>query len=314
MQNNQHRQKVNIAYAYIKFMKTTFQHPKSLRSARAGAYQRNGVTSMHGADMSQISRLCSLIVCFFVFSGAVSAEEVQNKNTELALNLVSVPGGTFTMGNPNDESGRSAPHSVTVPPFRIMAAEVTQGLYTRVLKRRPSYFHGNPDHPVERVSWKHAVIFCNRLSTMMGRDSCYLLKDGFYEVDLSKNGFRLPTEAEWEYARREAGKISVNEITNLRGWYADNAQLQTRKTASLSANALGLYDLQGNVWEWCSDWYAPFTGDSRNDPTGPDNGSSKVVRGGCWWSLPQELTPGHRSYTKPDYRFKFLGFRCVTRN
>jgi formylglycine-generating enzyme required for sulfatase activity len=220
-----------------------------------------------------------------------------------------MPDTTLTIGTAKDPSGNSTPHQVTVGAFWIMAHEVTQEQYRLVTKARPSHFAGKPDHPVEKVRWSQAVIFCNKLSALEGRDSCYKKEGETYRLDLTRDGYRLPTEAEWEYACGGAG-LTDTAIAR-RGWYADNAGLRTHAVKSLEPNRFGLYDMLGNVWEWCTDWYAPFGEEARVDPAGPSTGEAKVVRGGGWWSVADELDAKHRSFTRPDYHFKFLGFRCV---
>ncbi len=225
------------------------------------------------------------------------------------LPFVTLPGGSFSMGTDADPAGQSAVHTVTLSAFRIMTHEVTQRQYHTVLKSRPSYFENRPDHPVERVSWIAAVTFCNALSRQDNRDSCYVRENGGYRFIATRNGYRLPTEAQWEYAC--AAGESTQAAPEQVAWFAANAGLQTHPVASLKPNSWGLFDCRGNVWEWCSDWYAPYDSLPATDPTGPFAGEARVVRGGGYWSMADELAPEHRSYTKPDYRFKFLGFRCV---
>lgn len=248
-------------------------------------------------------------------SGAVRAGETEHAAfvarpmEGLAVDFVRMPDTTLTIGTADDPSGNSHPHQVTLSAFWIMTHEVTQDQYRGVMKRGPSYFAGKRNHPVEKVRWRDAVIFCNRLSAHDGRDSCYTRRDGTYTLDITRNGYRLPTEAEWEYA------CGLSEMTGEQvrryGWYAANSGLRTHAAGGLAPNRFGIYDMLGNVWEWCTDWYAPYAQEPVVDPVGPSTGEARVVRGGGWWSVAGELDAGHRSFTRPDYHFKFLGFRCV---
>jgi formylglycine-generating enzyme required for sulfatase activity len=219
-----------------------------------------------------------------------------------------MPGATFVMGAADSAGAGDAGWKTTIAPFLIMEHEVTQRQYQAIMHQRPSYFAGREDHPVERVSWRHAALFCNRLSARDGRDSCYVERaDGLF-LDSSRNGYRLPFEAEWEYACGEPPRgAALAEVA----WFAANAGLRTHPVKTRQPNAFGLYDMLGNVWEWCTDWYAPRGDSTTQRGAGPVDREAKVVRGGGWWNIDTQLDARHRSYTRPDYRFKFLGFRCV---
>ena len=161
----------------------------------------------------------------------------------------------------------------------------------------PSYRKGS-NKPVERVSWEDANAFCMELNLMTGMN------------------FRLPTEAEWEYAARGgnksrgckfAGSHSVAKVA----WYTDNSSSSTHPVGNKLPNELGLYDMSGNVYEWCSDWYGDYSSSSQTNPTGPTTGSYRVLRGGCWRSGAQYCRVAIRGYYYPDYRFNCYGFRLA---
>lgn len=246
----------------------------------------------------------------------------------LSLALISIPAGTFVMGSPGDEQGRDSDESpqtrVTISqPFWIGRTEVTQGQWEAAMGNNPSAFKGadrlrrwlgsrlwgrnNPslfkgaDRPVEQVSWNDAIEFCRKL-TASGR-AAGRLPEGF--------AYTLPTEAQWEYACRAgttgpyAGSGNLDEM----GWYSNNSGSQTHPVAGKQANAWGLYDMHGNVWEWCLDWYGNYPGGSVRDPTGPSSGSLRVVRGGGWGSYPRLCRSAFRGRSVRGYRY--LGFRLA---
>ncbi len=204
----------------------------------------------------------------------------------VSFTMLPVEGGTFTMGA-TPEQGTSDPwnderptHEVTLSTFSIGETEVTQALWQAVMGSNPSEFTGDPSRPVEMVSWDDCQAFIVRLNQMTGRN------------------FRLPTEAEWEYAARGgkktqgykyAGSNDVNEVA----WWDTNAgdgvgpdspDYGTHPVASKKANELGLYDMSGNVWEWCQDWYGSYSSEAQTNPTGPATGSNRVYRGGSWFN------------------------------
>lgn len=190
---------------------------------------------------------------------------------KLINNMVYVSGGTFTMGatseQGSDADGDEKPtHSVTLSSYYICKYEVTQALWRAVMGSNPSRFKGD-NLPVEQVSWNDCQIFINRLNSYTGRN------------------FRLPTEAEWEFAARGGNhsrryKYSGSNYIGDVAWYYRNSDNRTHPIGTKQANELGLYDMSGNVWEWCSDWYGSYSSYSQNDPTGPNSGSNRVLRGG----------------------------------
>jgi len=211
------------------------------------------------------------------------------------MTFIKIPSGSFTMGSPSNVRGRKRDerqHEVSLSDFYIQSTEVTQEQWIQLMESNPSNFVGD-SLPVENVSWNRIQEFLSRLN----------------ELDPGRN-YRLPTEAEWEYACLAGGSQSTKNL-NSTAWYDRNAQKYTHVVASLTANEWGIYDMLGNVWEWCSDWYMSYPRRPSYDPKGPLEGRYKVVRGGSWTS-PKNLTrPAARSFPLPNYRASNLGFRCV---
>jgi formylglycine-generating enzyme required for sulfatase activity len=209
--------------------------------------------------------------------------------------------------------------------------QVTQGQYEAVTGNNPSYFTtsispetSTANRPVEQVTWYDAVEFCNKLSTQEGLTPVYTITGrtpatGYpitaatVEADWSKSGYRLPTEAQWEYACRAGTTTAYNTgatISDSTGWYSSNSGGRTHSVGEKPANAYGLYDMHGNVWEWCWDWYEAYDSGVQNDPTGAVSGSNRVNRGGsCRYG--QDLRSAYRSYDFPDRRYEAVGFRLV---
>ena len=226
-------------------------------------------------------------------SSTVSLSAELNK---LINNMVYVSGGTFIMGG--DESSDQTPsHSVTLSSYYICKYEVTQALWRAVMGSNPSKFKGD-NLPVEQVSWNDCQTFINRLNNYTGRN------------------FRLPTEAEWEFAARGGNysrhyKYSGSNYISDVAWYCDNSGNRTHPVGTKQANELGLYDMSGNVWEWCSDRYGSYSSYSQSNPTGATSGFGRVERGGNWCGLARYCCSSHRSYYAPGNSFDNLGLRLV---
>jgi formylglycine-generating enzyme required for sulfatase activity len=219
----------------------------------------------------------------------------------IGIKMVPIPGGTFEMGT-NVGPGDDKPvHSVTLSAFEMSATEITQGQYKAVMGTNPSMFTGDDNLPVENVSWNDAVAFCRALSQKTGGE------------------FRLPTEAEWEYACR-AGTTTVYNLGDAEsdlaraGWYNSNSNSTTHPVGQKTPNSWGLYDMHGNVWEWCNDWYATYSSDSVTNPTGPSTGSSHLRRGGCWHNYAWFCRSANRGGGAPaEGGSDYTGFRVVCR-
>ena len=233
----------------------------------------------------------------------------------ILASFVSVQGGTFTMGSPRSEPGRSSDevqHQVTVSSFYMGKYEVTQKEYQEVMGSNPSYFKGD-NLPVENVSWYDAVEYCNKRSVKEGLTSAYTINGSYVSWNRNANGYRLPTEAEWEYACR-AGTTTPYYTGNSvggAGWYKDNSGGQTHPVGEKRPNPWGLYDMHGNVWEWCWDWYGSYSAGAQTDPVGASSGSLRVFRGGSWGSNGLNLRSAYRLYNAPTRRYYYLGFRLL---
>jgi formylglycine-generating enzyme required for sulfatase activity len=214
--------------------------------------------------------------------------------------LVRVPAGEFTMGSPLGEAGAlddEVPHPVRLTrPFALGRTEVTQSLWASVMGADPSYYHGCPECPVESVSWYDCVRFCNALSAREGLTPAYAIDDTVVTWERPANGYRLPTEAEWEYACRagaagpfpggaclSADEANVNGYEPLPGCPEGLNRGEPVAVASFPPNAWGLHDMHGNVHEWCWDRHAPYaTRAVAVDPVGPERGALRCLRGGGW--------------------------------
>ena len=232
--------------------------------------------------------------------------------------VVSIPAGSFSMGcfSEGDDCLPDAQniHNVKLTqPFALMKTEVTQALYESVMGENPSSRKGG-NRPVERVNWYEAVQFANQLSDLEGRDRCYEI-DG-EDVQWTKRdckGWRLPTEAEWEYAARggENYKYSGSDNAEEVAWYSENTIPQTHNVGQLKVNGFGLYDMSGNVGEWVWDRHGAYSKFSQTDPLGHPSGSKRVVRGGSCFNEIRDLRVSNRRYHDPKVHSSTVGFRLA---
>ena len=234
------------------------------------------------------------------------------KPTIVALiDLVKVPGGLFQQGN----SDNGPVHKVTLAGFSLGSSEVTQWQYQTVMGTNPSKFRGD-DLPVEQVSWFDAVAFCNKLSVREGLTPYYTLKGVEVTTSAKATGYRLPTEAQWEYAARGGLKgqsftySGGNEPDPL-GWYDENSDMKSHPVATKAPNSLGLFDLTGNVKEWCQDWYGAYSAKAQVDPAGAESGTGRVLRGGSWRYSAFYATVFSRDAYGPEVQANNIGFRVV---
>jgi len=246
------------------------------------------------------------------------AENVRVALSALSLRMVKIPGGSFLMGSENGAGDEKPVNTVTLSGFEMSSTEITQAQYESIIGDNPSHFKLDNNRSVERVSWKDAITFCNKLSEKVGLEPCYNLNTG--ECDFSKSGFRLPTEAEWEYACRSGSGLEYSlgdgeSALDRAGWYARNSVENTHPVGQKTQNTWGLYDTHGNVWEWCNDWYDKnaYNTNGNNNPTGPKSGSDKVLRGGSWIDGPKDCRSAKRRSYDPNDDYSDIGFRIVRR-
>ncbi len=243
-------------------------------------------------------------------SGGGSSETITVNG--VSFKMIKVEGGTFTMGATAEQGNdpdipyideEKPTHSVTLSSYSIGETEVTQELWEAVLNNNISHFK-SATKPVECVSWTDCQEFITKLNSMTGRT------------------FRLPTEAEWEYAARggkksQGFKYSGSNIADDVAWYGrwgdnnGNSNGETHTVATKKANELGIYDMSGNVYEWCSDWYDSYSGNSQTNPTGPSSGSKRVLRGGDWGEGSTYTRVSSRFKEDPQIRYDYLGLRLA---
>jgi formylglycine-generating enzyme required for sulfatase activity len=253
-------------------------------------------------SLVSLSLLCLLLYLLLVPSLAAVGGTAPIGKTEVngaAIEMVAIPGGSFEMGDTFGEGGgeEKPVHTVTLKAFLIGKTEVTQKQWVAVMGSNPSSFKGD-DLPVEQVSWEDCQQFIAKLNQMTGKR------------------FRLPTEAEWEYAARSGGKREKypgSDSPDQVAWFGSNSGSRTNPVGTKAANGLGIYDMAGNVWEWCSDWYGgDYYGKSPADnPQGPAGGNFRVDRGGSWFGIPVNTRCSYRIYLPPDTRSRFRGFRLA---
>lgn len=225
----------------------------------------------------------------------------------VSFEMVYVEGGTFTMGATSEQgsdaySDEKPTHSVTLSDYSIGKYEVTQELWQAVMGNNPSSFKGSTK-PVESVSWDDCKSFISKLNSLLSSQ-------------LGGRRFALPTEAQWEFAARGGKKsqgykyAGSNSISSV-AWYTDNSGGSTHEVGTKAPNELRLYDMSGNVREWCQDWYGSYSSSSQSNPIGPSSGSSRVHRGGGWRNNARECRVSLRYYFTPSGRSDSLGFRLV---
>ncbi len=276
------------------------------------------------------------MLCAFGLSLTAAAQEKEVTNS-IGMKLKLIPAGTFMMGSPPDEKGSEddeRQHQVTISqPYYMGVYEVTQAQYQKVMGKNPSHFQGDAvaikipakkhpqtgrtieeakivpvdtsNYPVELVSWEDAVAFCEKLSSLPSERAAGRV-------------YRLPTEAEWEHACRAGSKTAYsfgNDASSLGeyAWIIDNSGGKTHAVGQKQPNAWGLYDMHGNVWEWCMDRYGDYPRGSVTDPVGASSGSRRVARGGSWVNTAEDCRSSDRNGGIPSSRINVSGFRvtCV---
>jgi formylglycine-generating enzyme len=283
------------------------------------------------------------ILCSVSFLWAQTLLHVHTTSGTSTFNLNEITDITYSLGTTPDQmifvqggTFNNGTSDVTVSSFYMGKYEVTQAAYQVVMGVNPSYFTSVSNGPVEEVSWFKAIEYCNRYSINEGLTPCYSYighgtnpdnwpvgwnTDNLHHIDIScnwtANGYRLPTEAEWQYAARGGNQThnytySGSEDINAVAWYNENSVSITHTVGTKSANELGLFDMTGNVWEWCWDIYGGYPSSPQTNPHGANQGSNRVARGGGWYTDAIFCTVFYRCYTEVptlnDYSF---GFRCV---
>ena len=273
--------------------------------------------------MKTIRKFGILLLCIFAvtafFAFSRDEKEETGRNSEegargevftetftvnaVQFKMVRVKGGTFQMGATSEQGSDAYDdeypvHSVTLSDYYIGQTEVTQELWEAVMGGNPSYFTGDNQCPVESVSWDDCQEFIKKLNRLTGKN------------------FRLPTEAEWEYAARGGNKskgykYSGSNDADAVAWYNKNSGSKTQPVAQKQSNELGLYDMSGNVWEWCQDWYGKYSSRSQSNPKGANTGSYRVMRGGSWINGARFVRVSDRIYFAPDYRSGNFGLRLA---
>jgi formylglycine-generating enzyme required for sulfatase activity len=247
--------------------------------------------------------------------------------TQSGIEMVYLPGGEFMMGNDHGAPDEAPAHKVRVSAFLMDKFEVTHQMFAKVQLPNPSHWQDNPNQPVERVRWRDAKQYCNERSLLEGLKPCYNEKTLDWDCDCAANGYRLPSEAEWEYACRAGtdNPADLGRPGKLRqvAWYADNSEQKTHPVGQKKPNAWGICDLCGNVSEWCEDVYSPayYKESPAADPPGPPNTGKdvkRVIRGGSWKSSPGQCSPTARQGEKTGdsdacFSTDYCGFRCVRR-
>jgi formylglycine-generating enzyme required for sulfatase activity len=240
--------------------------------------------------------------------------------TACGLTMVKIPGGEFIMGANDGPIDVKPAHPVKVDGFLMDQTLVPQEVYEKLMGTNPSR-RKHPKNPVEQATWTAAVKFCNARSRQEGLTPCYDLKT--WECDFSANGYRLPTEAEWEYACRAGTTTKYffgdnDEQLKAYGWFQDNSDSKPHIVGQKKTNPWKLYDMAGNLWEWCNDYYGTkyYQNSPRDNPRGPSQGEKRVLRGGAWSSSPDNCASFARNCDESGATDICLtmdssGFRCV---
>jgi len=246
-------------------------------------------------------------------------DEVVHTIDNVSFKMKLIKAVTDVVLGANDQSNNKE-HKVSLSSYYIGETEVTQELWQAVMNNNPSQFKDSVKNPVEQVTWLDCIKFCNELTKkVMGNEHCvYTINGTSITADFRKKGFRLPTEAEWEYAAmggeksKYAGCNTEGELESY-AWYDANSNNKTHEVGTKKANKYGLYDMSGNVWEWCWDWYSRSTPTGGKDPVGAVSGFNRVNRGGSWYYRASFCGRAFRIFNDPSYSNNFLGLRLACR-
>ena len=247
--------------------------------------------------------------------------------TKSGVEMIGLPGGEFTMGSAEGNPDEAPAHKVAVSPFAIDKYPVTHEMFVQAQLPDPSHWQDNPRKPVERVRWRDAKRYCNERSLLEGLTPCYNEKTSNWDCNYSAGGYRLPSEAEWEYAARAGtdGPYDFGPADRLRqyAWFAENAEKTTHPVGQKKPNRWGLHDMYGNVSQWCEDVYDPdyYKTGPAADPHGPPNPGrdvKRVLRGGNWKATAEACRATYRRGERTGdsdacFNTDFCGLRCVRR-
>jgi formylglycine-generating enzyme required for sulfatase activity len=239
--------------------------------------------------------------------------------TQSGLEMVAIPGGWFEMGSTKGGDDESPVHKVWISPFLMDRYEVVQEQFKKFQFPDPSHFK-NPEKPLDQINWTDATMYCNERSLAEGLEPCY--NEETWECNFAADGYRLPTEAEWEYACRAGTNSqysfgSTVQKLKAHAWFDDNSSKTTQLVGQKQPNPWGLYDMHGNVSEWCNDFYGEdyYQRSPERDPKGPASGRERVLRGGAWNSSADSCRSTYRasdpSINDTCLASDAIGFRCV---
>jgi acetoin utilization deacetylase AcuC-like enzyme/formylglycine-generating enzyme required for sulfatase activity len=271
------------------------------------------------------AEISCLLLILPVISGCRRAEDTASTpdviTTQSGLEMVAIPGGWFQMGSDKWQADESPAHRVWISPFWMDRYEVVQEQFKKFQFPDPSHFK-NPKSPLDQINWTDAAMYCNERSLAEGLEPCY--DEETWDCNFAANGYRLPTEAEWEYACRAGGNSKYsfgNDIRKLKAhaWFDDNSSGKTHPVGQKKPNPWGLYDMHGNVSEWCNGFYSEdyYEQSPQRNPKGPPKGQERVLRGGAWNSSADSCRSTYRasdpSINDTCLASDAIGFRCVRR-
>ncbi len=265
--------------------------------------RRVSYTSLYKDVVLVLRGLTGLLLLAMLISGVVMAQTQAAPSAtftnSIGMEFVLIPAGAFGMGSATGDRDEKPVHQVTISqPFYLGKYEVTQDQWQKVMGANPSLFQGDPNRPVEQIWWTDVQAFIRKLNAKEGHSK-----------------YRLPTEAEWEYAARAGTSTAYSygddaSLLPPYAWYKDNARGQTHPVGQLKPTPWSLYDMHGNVWEWVQDWYKRYAPDAVTDPQGPRTGTHRSRRG-CGWNNVAKICRTTNRYSVAGYRDDFLGVRLV---
>ncbi len=335
-----------VAEVTMEGQRSTFK----ILNIRGGIESKYFISKFFSTGLSK--KAASYVIIFEKAEYKAGSSTGTGSNIEMKLQALGAPAGmrhiaagTFQMGSATGYSDELPVHTVTISSaFYMDTTDVTQADYFKLIGVNPSAFLGDSLRPVEEVTWNDALLYCNARSKRDGLDTVYSFDSietapetgcsslDSLHTDLFKNGYRLPTEAQWEYACRagsttpyfwgnDTSMDSGNDTVGMYSWYYGNSHDSTHRVATKLPNAWGLYDMSGNVWQWCSDWYGAYTDSAEVDPTGPVWGYYPVMRGGSWVFMWGSFDLSGLRHSASRYgiaagtwynpRTWYNGFRCV---